>query len=201
MGRVSKVGNWQTARRILEAGPVQLRNAVNRAVLQEAQLYKKEIVQGITTGSPGGESFAPLSETTLATRKFLGMGGSKPLIARGDLRRSISVVQGPFGSAFVGILRSAKGQEGQSLTNVAEVHEFGKTIVVRMTEKAKRFLAMVFRRAGLESGSKGKGASILVVRIPARPFLKPVFEKLSKDAPERVTRRLARLLAGDFGGG
>jgi len=198
MANVIKVGGWNEARRILRAGPLRFRRAVDRAVLQEAQLYKREIVQGITTGSPGGKSFEPLSETTLATRRARGMRGTKPLIARGDLRRSISVVKGPFGGAFAGVLRSARGKDGQSLVNVAQVHEFGKTVVVQLTPKARRFLMMVLRQAGIEpTGGGGKG--IAVVRIPARPFLRPVFDKLSKDAPARVTRRVGLLLAGDFG--
>ena len=85
MASVIKVGGWQQAQRILRAGPARFRRAVDRAVLQEAQLYKKEIVQGLTSGRPGGKTLEPLSPTTLATRRARGMRGSKPLIARGDL--------------------------------------------------------------------------------------------------------------------
>ncbi|MCA9561164.1 MAG: hypothetical protein KC583_21595, partial [Myxococcales bacterium] len=100
--------------------------------------------------------------------------------------------------AFVGVLRSARGSDGQTLVNVAQVQEFGKTVVVQLTPKARRFLMMVLREAGIEP-SAGGGKGIAVVRIPARPFLRPVFDKLSKDAPARVTRRVGLLLAGDFG--
>lgn len=200
MASVVKVGGWNEARRILAAAPRRFRSAVDRAVLQEAQLYKKEIVEGLTTGKPGGKAFKPLADTTLATRRARGVRGSKPLIARGDLRRSISVVKGPFGGAFVGVLRSARGTDGQALVNVAEVQEFGKTVVVPITPKARRFLMMALRQAGIEpEGGGGGGRGIAVVRIPARPFLRPVFEMLGKDAPARVTRRVALLLAGDFG--
>jgi len=200
MASVVKVGGWNEARRILRAGPLRFRRAVDRAVLQEAQLYKKEVVRGITTGKPGGKSFEPLAETTLATRRVRGMRGSKPLIARGDLRRSISVVKGPFGGAFVGVLRSARGSDGQTLVNVAQIQEFGKTIVVPITPASRRFLMMMLREAGIEpEGGVGGGRGIAVVSIPARPFLRPVFDKLGKDAPRRVTRRVALLLAGDMG--
>jgi len=199
MASVIKVGGWQQAQRILRAGPARFRRAVDRAVLQEAQLYKKEIVRGLTSGRPGGKTLEPLSPTTLATRRARGMRGSKPLIARGDLRRSITVVKGPFGGAFVGVLRSARGSDGQSLVNVAAVHELGKTVVVRLTPTSRRFLMMILREAGIEPGGGGGGTGIAVIRIPARPFLRPVFDKLSKGAPARVTRRVALLLAGDFG--
>lgn len=199
MAGVIKVGGWQQAQRILRAGPARFRRAVDRAVLQEAQLYKKEVVQGLTSGRPAGKTLEPLSPTTLATRRGRGMRGSKPLIARGDLRRSVTVVKGPFGGAFVGVLRSARGSEGQSLVNVAAVHEQGETVVVRLTPSSRRFLMMILREAGIEPGGGGGGTGIAVIRIPARPFLRPVFDKLSKGAPARVTKRVAFLLAGDFG--
>lgn len=200
MASVRKIGDWQTARRILTAAPQRFRRAVERAVLQEAHLYRKELVQGLTTGSPGGKSLTPLADSTLATRRASGIRGTKPLIARGDLRRSITVVKGPAGSAFVGILRSARGRDGQLLVNVAQVHELGKVVVFRLTPKSRRFLAMMLRKAGIEPRDGSGSQGIVVVKIPARPFLRPVWEKLSKDAPKRMVRRVAQLLAGDFGG-
>ena len=89
MASVRKVGDWNAARRILAAAPRRFRQAVDRAVQKEAHLYRKELVQGLTSGSPGGKALAPLAETTLATRRARGMRGTKPLIARGDLRRSM----------------------------------------------------------------------------------------------------------------
>lgn len=200
MASVRKVGGWQTARRFLAVAPARFRRAMDQAVRQEALLYKKEIVQGLTTGEPGGKPFAPLAKTTLATRRARGMRGTKPLIARGDLRRSITLVTVKPGEVFVGILRSARGRDGQALVNVAAVHELGKVVVFRLTPASRRFLAMVLREAGIEPRGGGNPGGIVVVRIPPRPFLRPVFDKLAKGAPARVVQRMAGLLAGNFGG-
>jgi len=200
MASVRTIGDWRKARRLLAAAPQRFRQAMERAVLQEAHLYRKEIVQGLTRGSPGGQTFAPLAETTLATRRARGMRGTKPLIARGDLRRSVVVVKGPFGGAFVGILRTARGRDGQRLVNVAQVHEFGKVVAFRLTPKSQAFVASMMRKAGVEPREGKSAGGIVVVTIPARPFLRPVWEKLSKDAPARVVRRVARILGGDLGG-
>ena len=66
MSSVRKTGDWAVARRILAGGPMKLKAAVGTALRQEAQLLRKEIVQGITRQAPGGESFKPLSPLTLA---------------------------------------------------------------------------------------------------------------------------------------
>lgn len=201
MTSVRKVGDWQAARRFLAAAPRRFHRALDQAVRQEALLYKKEIVQGLTTGQPGGKPLAPLAESTLATRRARGLRGTKPLIARGDLRRSITLVTVKPGEVFVGILRSARGRDGQALVNVAAVQEFGKTVVFRLTPKARRFLAMALREAGrAPRGGGGAPGGIAIVRIPPRPFFRPVFDKLAKGAPARVVGRMARLLAGDIGG-
>lgn len=195
---VRKVGDWKAAHRILAAGPLKLQKAMDRAVLKEAHLYRKEIVQGIAKQAPGGQAFSPLSETTLATRQFRGFRGTKALIVRGDLRNSITVVS-RRGEAFVGVLRTARGREGQKLVNVAEVHEFGsKPIVIAMSEKMRRLLHKMFREAGLPPKGGG-GAPVIVVQVPARPFLKPVFDKLSPGTPKRFAMRVAAELGGDFG--
>jgi len=45
---VRKTGDWGAARRVLAAGPVRLKLAIAVALKQEAQLLRKEIVQGLT---------------------------------------------------------------------------------------------------------------------------------------------------------
>jgi hypothetical protein len=53
-----------------------------------------------------------------------GRGGSKALLVHGDLRNAIAViVQGD--EAFVGVPRKARGKDGKSVVDVAQVQEFG----------------------------------------------------------------------------
>ena len=77
MSSVRKTGDWALARRLLAGGPMKLKSAMGTALRQEAQLLRKEIVQGITKQAPGGESFKPLSPLTLAAREMKGRGGTK----------------------------------------------------------------------------------------------------------------------------
>jgi hypothetical protein len=201
--RVTKIGDWSLARRLLSGASRRIKDAIDKAVLQEAQFFRTKIVEGLREGAPGGQALAPLAPTTLAIRRFRGFKGTKPLIVHGDLRNSIAVVKEGDG-VFVGVLRTAKAKSGQSLANVAAVHEFGsRAIAVKLTPKARRFLHAAFRSAGLDApAGDGPSKGIAVIKIQARPFLRPVFEKHGK--PEEVSRRfldrVAKLLGGDFGG-
>jgi hypothetical protein len=200
--RVQKVGDWSLARRILSSASRRFKDAIDKAVLQEAQFFRTKIIEGLREGAPGGQAFAPLAPTTLAIRRFRGFKGTKPLIVRGDLRNSITVVKQGDG-VFVGVLRSAKAAGGQSLVNVAAVHELGsRPIVLKLTPKVRRFLHAAFRAAGLDAPAGDRPSTgIAVIKIPARPFLAPVFEAFGKpaDVSRRFLDRLAQNLGGDFG--
>ena len=190
---VTKTGDWAVARRILTAAPLMCKAAVGMALRQEAQLLRKEIVQGITKQAPGGEPFKPLSPLTLAAREMKGRGGTKALMVRGDLRNAIAaIVEGD--EAFVGVPRKARGQDGKSVIGVAEVQEFGAgPIVIPMTPAMRRFLFALLRKAG-EEKSGGSGRGVVVVTIPARPFLRPAFKQFEKGVQKRFLGRVAVLM-------
>lgn len=189
---VQKTGDWAVARRLLRAGPIRFKAAVGRALRQEAQLLRNEIVQGLTKQAPGGHPLVAPSPLTLAAREMKGRGGTKALLVRGDLRNSVSaIVQGD--EAFIGVPRKARGEEGKALVDVAQIQEFGfGPIVIPMTPAMRRFLFALLRRADLEpSGGSGKG--IVIINIPARPFLRPAFQKFSQGAQARFLARVAAL--------
>ena len=199
---VSRTRDWARARRLLTAAPQRLQAAIGTAVRQEAHALRNDIVQGLTSQAPGGEPLKPPSPLTIAARQLEGFGGTKALIVRGDLRNSITVVkQGE--TVFVGVLRSAKAGGGQSLANVAAIHEFGsRPIVLKLTPKVRRFLHAAFRAAGLDAPAGDRPSTgIAVIKIPARPFLAPVFETFGKpaDVSRRFLDRVAQNLGGDFG--
>jgi len=202
--KVTKTGEWSAARKILASAPKRLREAERKAVLQEAQFFRTKIVEGLRAGAPGGEALQPLAPTTLAIRKLGGGKGTKPLIRHGDLRNSIAIVKEGDG-VFVGVLRSAKSSGGGPLVNVAAIHEFGsRPIVVKITPKVRAFLHAAFRKAGLDQPSgERRSTGVAVIRIPPRPFLRPVFEKYGQpeEVARRFTERVATLLGGDFGSG
>lgn len=202
MSEIRKVGAWSKVGKLLASAPQRMREAVDKALMQEAQFFRTKIVEGIREQAPGGKAFAPLAPTTLAIRRFRGFGGGKALVVHGDLRNSITIVKDREG-VFVGVLRSAQGKGSQSLYNVAAVHEFGsRPIVVKLTPKVRAFLHAAFRRAGLDRPAEGQSTGIAVIKVPARPFLAPVFEKHGADADavsKRFLERVAKNLGGEFG--
>ena len=190
---VSRTGDWARARRLLTAAPQRLQAAIGTAVRQEAHALRNEIVQGLTRQAPGGEPLKPPSPLTIAARELEGFGGTKALIVRGDLRNSITVVvQGD--EAFIGVSRSARSKDGASMVDLAKLHEFGgPPVIIPMTPKMRRFLFALLRQAGKEPTS-GSGRGVIVVQVPARPFLRPAFDKFREGASRRFLERVAREL-------
>ena len=188
---VSRTGDWARARRLLTAAPQRLQAAIGTAVRQEAHALRNEIVQGLTRQAPGGEPLKPPSPLTIAARQLEGFGGSKALIVRGDLRNSITViVQGD--EAFIGVSRSARSKDGASMVDLAKLHEFGGApVIIPMTPKMRRFLFALLRQAGKEP-TGGSGRGVIVVQVPARPFLRPAFDKFREGAGRRFLERVAR---------
>jgi phage gpG-like protein len=190
---VSRTGDWARARRLLTAAPQRLQAAIGTAVRQEAHALRNDIVQGLTSQAPGGEPLKPPSPLTIAARQLEGFGGSKALIVRGDLRNSITViVQGD--EAFIGVSRSARSKDGASMVDLAKLHEFGgPPVIIPMTPKMRRFLFALLRQAGKEP-TGGNGRGVIVVQVPARPFLRPAFDKFREGASRRFLERVAREL-------
>lgn len=188
-----KVGDWSRARALLAAGTVGFKGAIERALRQEAEGLRKEIVQGLTQQAPGGEAIRPLADTTLAVRRFKNFGGTKALIVRADLRNAISAtVQGD--EAFVGVNRKARGRDGQSLANVAEVQEFGSAPrVIPMTPSMRRFLFAMLRESGVPL-KQGNGSGVVVVQTPERSFMRPAVKKFQRGAQRRFLNRIAQEL-------
>jgi len=190
---VSRTGDWARARRLLTAAPQRLQAAIGTAVRQEAHALRNDIVQGLTSQAPGGEQLKPPSPLTIAARQLEGFGGSKALIVRGDLRNSITViVQGD--EAFIGVSRSARSKDGASMVDLAKLHEFGgPPVIIPITPKMRRFPFALLRKAGKEP-TGGGGRGVIVVQVPARPFLRPAFDKFREGASRRFLERVAREL-------
>jgi hypothetical protein len=192
---VKRTGNWALARSLLESGPARLRTAVSTGLRQEAQALRNEIVRGLTSQAPGGTAIEPVSPLTLAARRLAGFKGTKALMVRGDLRNAIVVIIDGE-KVFVGISRKARSRDGQALVDVAQVQEFGgPPVVIPITPKMARYLGRLFKEAGKER-SGGSGTGVVVVQVPARPFLRPAFEAFRQGASDRFLRRVAREIFG-----
>ncbi len=186
-------GDWGRAAQIFSGAPKKLRKAINMALRTEAELLRKEIVQGLTTQSPGGRALKPPSPLTLAARRLQGKKGTKSLLVRADLRNAfVALVKGDAG--YVGIRKTKKTKSGDYVADIARLQEEGsKPRIIPITPKMRKFLFALFREAGIEpSGGTGKG--VVVVTTPARPYIKPAFDRYVKGADKRFLRRIASAL-------
>lgn len=141
MFRVSLFGRWNFATVALLTAGSRIKNAADRALMQEAQFLRREIVVGITSQSPGGKPFLPLAQSTIARRRRAGFGGTKALIVTGDLRNSVQVSKVGTNGVFVGILRTAQHSGGELVVNIAKIHEYGAP---RAHIPARPFMAPVW---------------------------------------------------------
>lgn len=158
---MKKVGDWDAALKHMEGMADRFEQAMQTGLKQVGQHVRGEIVKGITQQAPGGQPFAPLSALTIERK-----GSSKALIDNGDLVGSITYELVDDDKVFVGLLRTAKGKGGQPLVNIGRVHEEGCLIPV--TQKMRGWFLYNF-------GVKLRPETTHI-RIPARPFLKPVLE-------------------------
>lgn len=199
---ITKTGAWVAAQGALATN---ISQQVRTALQQEAEFMADKVREALKQGP-----HTPLSPLTLRARR-LGIGGkkfrgTKPLFRTGDLYNSIAATPDATGDAFfVGITRSARAKNGESLVRLADVHERGRTIVMKMTPKMIRFLFGVLLKGvargggGGTGGPVGGGTKLLVIHIPARPFIGPAFAKWGPTSLERFRNNLAAELKGVFG--
>jgi len=94
------------------------------------------------------------------------------------------------------VRRDGRGQGGDPPAGLlgVQVQEFGAgPIMIPMTPAMRRFLFALLRKAG-EERSGGTGRGVVVVQIPARPFLRPAFKQFEKRAQKRFLGRVAGLM-------
>ena len=53
--KVTKTGDWAEVRHLLQTMPYKLKTVVSIAFRQEAELLRRQIVQGLTKQAPGGK--------------------------------------------------------------------------------------------------------------------------------------------------
>lgn len=205
-----KVGDWNKLALILDRAPGRSAFAMRQVVLQEAEFFRGQLVKNITSsGKLAGKPFEPNKPSTIASK-----GSNKPLIDSGALVQSVAVIERGR-TVFVGVNRKTKGKQkrgkggqfakGFNMVDIAELHEFGKVINIRVTPAMLRFLHAKFAREG-RGGGGGTGklvvGGILVIRIPARPFIGPVIEMLYSNTGQflaRIATRFSVAMGGDLG--
>lgn len=186
-----KVGKgWESYLRVAQrkvAGVTErLRPAISVTLRREA-----EIMAGAMR-----ERFDKVRPANSRITKFL-KGSSKPLVGEtGDLRNAIGVVDVDETTFYIGI------PEDVDEAKLAMIHEKGLTIVQHMTDKQRKFLHAVLpkqtkreqlvsqgkRKLREESGQQSTG--IIVIHIPARPFIEPTFRSQMRLSNKRFSEAL-----------
>lgn len=175
---IEKYGDWDKALKFFQDLDERYEAAIHRALNRVGVYVRDKIKWGIRDQAPGGKPFVPLSELTIRRK-----GSSKALIEHGDLIGAITFKLVGNDAVFVGLLRTARGKDGESLVNIGEVHEFGA--VVPVTPKLRGFFAAVF-------GVHLKPTTT-ALRIPARPYLRPVLEAEADKVIDIFQEELSKL--------
>lgn len=215
------MGDWSAAVRVVTHSRANLSAAIDKAVAMEAHHARAAVIRGIQKQAPAGKTFQKLSVLTREIRKAKGFKGSKALIRSGALLQSIAVRKRSQGHYFMGVIRGAKTKDGTEIADIAGIQEHGATFVIRVTPKMRRFLMAMLRKVGRldkrkrrpKSGGRQQagvaddsGSSIgkrfMVVKIPARPFIKPVIDEIASDpigVRKRLEARVSRTLGYKLG--
>jgi len=181
---LEKFGDWKRLEKTLDGIQRKIEAAMRKATRKNALLLERHIKKGIQTSKPaGGKSLAPLHPLTIQLK-----GSSKPLVDNADMLNAITHKMVGKTDAVVGLLRNVpkKGATGAAigLVNLGWIHEHGWAI--RVTPKMREYLA---------SQGMPLKATTTHIKIPARPFVRPVFEdkkvqrefvRIYKDAIESV---------------
>lgn len=173
-------GDWDKAMKILHNMDKKYERAKKRALTKVGQYLIRKIRRGIRDQKPGGEDYDPLHPFTVMRK-----GSSKAMIDDGDFIGSITMkLDGD--SLFVGVLKQARGSDGEELVNIAEVHEYG--VEIQVTEKMRNYLHAV----GLHLK-----ATTSVIKIPARPTFGPVLEAEKDEIAKIIEEELQAALFGN----
>lgn len=166
---------------------IKMKEELRRATELNSKITEREVRKKIGKSSQAG--WDPLSNLTMDIKRSKGM-----LFDKGELFKAITSKVVSYKSAFIGVLRTAKGKGGQQLANVALVLHEGASI--KVTQKMRRmFWALWAARVGIidpanlvgrarEIWERTRGKAEIyklsgqttAIRIPSRPFIREVFE-------------------------
>jgi phage gpG-like protein len=118
---VTKTGDWNGVTRTLERDGERLRSEVEKATNRNGRLLESTMKGHLEAQDL---PWPPLSPDYLK-RKIAEGFSEQTLIRTGSLMANIRYHAKDWKSGFVGILRNVMNSDGESLVNIAAVHEFG----------------------------------------------------------------------------
>jgi hypothetical protein len=181
-GGAGLIGNWKGMARKFTAlsGPAVSTEFIE-APKREAVRLVIEIKKGIVSQSPGGQQFQRLAQSTIDRK-----GSSQALIDTSSMISAITFKVLENGAIFIGLLRTqahkAKKGSGEAIkmANIGAIHEFG--VAGDMPDQnplGDTFLG----------GNRN-------MRIPARPFIGPVWAKEKAAIMGRIGSSVRKALKG-----
>lgn len=198
-------GAWKpTSNMLKKAGDEVVWQAAKKpAMLKEAHRIRGLMVQAFNAGGPSGKKWKRLSFFTKLVSWAKGHGiRGRPLMVTGDLRNSHSVVDVDFETVFVGVHRSTRGRRNKNkLVNIAAVHENGSDpISINVSpgsakgQRVRRFFFWLFKKTRGRIKPLRKDTTVLVMRIPPRPWVGPIWEAEGDDSARNITRDTMRAM-------
>ena len=154
-------GDWERVNNILNTA--KLSASMRRCAARVGNYGASEVKKGIISGAPGGQTFKPLSDLTIARRQPKSI---KPLVNHGDLVGSVNYqVFNNENSVFIGVKKGIKRKDGKDAVQIAAVHENG--CIIAVTPKMRAYLHYQGIHLKKETTQ---------IYIPPRPFLKPILQ-------------------------
>lgn len=188
MALVKRTGDWDKMATLLTnaANPLVWQRASEKAIIKEVHRLRRIIVEAFNRGGPDGARWQRLSPMTNLVSRAYGKGDRKPLLDTGDLRNSIQVTQEGDGW-FVGVHRNVKGKSGKKIIDIAELHENGAgPFRINVTDKMRKYFLWLNKKTGGQIKPLKLSTSFIVVKIPARPFIGPVWEKEKNNSEKNI---------------
>ncbi len=181
-GGAGLIGNWKGMARKFTAlsGPAVSAEFIE-APKREAVRLVGEIKNGIVSQSPGGQQFQRLAQSTIDRK-----GSSKALIDTSAMISAITFTVTENGAVFIGLLRTQAhrskkgGGETIEMANLGAIHEFG----VANNPSDPNPIGDMFLGANRD------------MRIPARPFIGPVWKKEKPGIMRRIDASIRGALKG-----
>ena len=211
--RVRATGDWERAAELLRT--LKRGNRVWESVVgKEAKYAAKLVRENLNTrGKLTGTKWPRLKPLTWKRKKT-----KRILFESRQLAKAITTKK-EGSSWFIGVVSTDKHKGTDiSLRDLAAVHEYGTTIVQEWTAKQRAaFFALLRKYGGARRGSSRrktspsaqspavrdprtgrfvktkaipKGRMVVVIKIPARPFIFPVLTRMYKGAQDSVERRI-----------
>lgn len=168
-GGTRKTGQWKDARQMLPGLAGEYRDAQIKATRQEAELFRKRVLEAFKTSGRSSNVTWQANEPSTIRRKK----SDKPLIDKGDLIGSVTIIEVGPGEFFAGVPNNARSPSGR-LTQIGKVHEFGQVIVqklkkgVRVIKIPERSFLRSTKAAHFDGGKSRKRVQARVAKFMRR---------------------------------